>query len=105
MSNVSGRDNTGTVMTGVNTERFLGAGQSQFFTPRIKQRHAQPLLPPLARRGYRGFRMRSRRMPCIHRAHRRAARVLSCMTLAAMQESKSDIDFSAAAQRPDSSAL
>jgi len=32
-------------------------------------------------------------------------RVLSCMTLAAMQESKSDIDFSAAAQRPDSSAL
>jgi aerobic-type carbon monoxide dehydrogenase small subunit (CoxS/CutS family) len=87
MSNVSDRDNTGTVTIDCRPHRhthnpfchrLLGADIGDFACDRGGCRACT--------------------------VHVDGRRVLSCMTLAAMQESKSDIDFSAAAQRPDSSA-
>jgi hypothetical protein len=115
MSNVSDRDDTGTVMTGVNTENTFwcpsvlvlhathqaascaAQQQSCIVDHRLSASpaHAQPLLPPLARRGYDFACCRGECRACT--AHVDGRRVLSCMTLAAMQE-QFDIDFSAAAQ-------
>ena len=122
MSNVSDRDNTGTVMTGANTENEIPDIHAEQAAaegvvrvpvrPRVNGQLYTIVIEPRMtlldawreELGLTGTKKACDRGECrACTVHVDGRRVLSCMTLAAMQESKSDIDFSAAAQRPDSS--